>query len=51
MEHGLLEIHDDITVPRITGANQEESLIWELFICTNRERLRRKGTNQFGKNE
>ncbi|MCY6525126.1 hypothetical protein, partial [Actinobacillus pleuropneumoniae] len=50
-EHGRLEIHDNITVPQIKGANQKEGLIRKLFIYTSRERLGGKGTNQFGENK
>ena len=50
-EGEFLEVHDDITIPRVESANQEKSLIWELLISTNRKRSRGKGANKLSKDQ
>ena len=38
-ESRILEINDDITVPRIKGANQEKRIVWYIFLTTRRRRV------------
>ena len=46
-----LEIHDDITVPWIEGANQEKSFIWNMILIIIRSRVGGDRTNKINKNK
>ena len=46
-----LKIYDDITVPRIEGANDKKGVVWNAFLGTRWSIIRRKRANQIDKNQ
>ena len=48
-ESRSMEINDDITIPWIEGDNQENHIVWNVFLETRQRRVGRKGTDQISK--
>ena len=46
-----LNIYNDITVPRIEGANEKKCVVQNVFLGSRQRRIRRERANQIDKNQ